>query len=253
MTDGHSLAGRVVLVTGSSRGIGAEVAVKAAADGATVAVHCRSDREAAGRTLARVRDAGADGDVFVADLTDGDAAEALVAHVIERFGRLDGLVNNAGRTQVGDFATLEPDEWDAVIATDLTAAYRTCRAALPSMVARGSGSIVNVASRLGQAGVARTAAYSAAKAGLIGLTRSLAAEYGRTGVRVNAVAPGFTITDMTAAEADTELGRQRLAAMPIGRFGRADEVADAIIFLLSDASALFTGQTLNPNGGGYMP
>ncbi len=248
-----ALAGRVVLVTGSSRGIGAEVAAKAAAEGATVAVHYGRSAEGAARTLARVRDAGADGDVFEADLADGDAAEALVARVLERFGRLDGLVNNAGRTQVGDFASLEPDEWDGVIATDLTAAYRTCRAALPGMAARGSGSIVNVASRLGQAGVARTAAYSAAKAGLIGLTRSLAAEYGPTGVRVNAVAPGFTLTEMTADVADTELGRQRLTAMPIGRFGRADEVADAVLFLLSDASALFTGQTLNPNGGGYMP
>ena len=121
------------------------------------------------------------------------------------------------------------------------------------MVERGGGSIVIVASRLGQAGVARTAAYSAAKAGLIGLTRSLAMEFGPTGVRVNAVAPGFTLTEMTADIADTDIGRQRLAAMPIGRFGRADEVADAVLFLLSDASALFTGQTLNPNGGGYMP
>jgi 3-oxoacyl-[acyl-carrier protein] reductase len=121
------------------------------------------------------------------------------------------------------------------------------------MIERGSGSIVNVASRLGQTGVPRSAAYSAAKAGLIGLTRSLAVELGRTGVRVNAVAPGFTLTDMTAADAETELGRQRMAQMPIGRFGRADEVAEAVLFLLTDASSLFTGQTLNPNGGGYMP
>ena len=252
MIDG-ALAGRVVLVTGSSRGIGAEAAVKAAAERATVAIHYHRSPDGADRTLARVRAAGSDGEAFAADLRDGDAAEDLVRRVIDRFGRIDGLVNNAGRTQVGDFASLEPDEWDAVIATDLTAAYRTCRAALPGMVARGSGSIVNIASRLGQAGVGRTAAYSAAKAGLIGLTRSLAKEYGPTGVRINAVAPGFTLTEMTADVAETELGRQRLAEMPIGRFGRADEVADAVIFLLSDASALFTGQTLNPNGGGYMP
>ncbi|HEX5829207.1 MAG TPA: 3-oxoacyl-ACP reductase FabG [Candidatus Limnocylindrales bacterium] len=248
-----ALADRVVLVTGSSRGIGAEVAVKAAAAGATVAVHCRTGRDGAARTLERVRAAGADGEVFEADLADGDAAEELVRDVIDRLGRIDGLVNNAGRTQVGDFTSLEPGEWDAVIATDLTAAYRTCRAAVPSMVARGSGTIVNVASRLGQTGVGRTAAYSAAKAGLIGLTRSLARELAPTGVRVNAVAPGFTLTGMTADIADTETGRQRLADMPIGRFGRADEVADAVVFLLTDASALFTGQTLNPNGGGYMP
>jgi 3-oxoacyl-[acyl-carrier protein] reductase len=248
-----ALEGRVVVVTGSSRGIGAEVAVKAASEGATVAVHFHTGAEAAERTLARVREAGGDGATFEADLEDGDEAEGLVRAAIDRFGQVDGLVNNAGRTQVGGLLELDPAEWDAVIATDLTAAYRTSRAAIPGMVERGGGSIVNVASRLGQAGVARTAAYSAAKAGLIGLTRALAMEFGPTGVRVNAVAPGFTLTEMTADIADTDVGRQRLAAMPIGRFGRADEVADAVLFLLTDASALFTGQTLNPNGGGYMP
>jgi 3-oxoacyl-[acyl-carrier protein] reductase len=249
----EALAGRVVLVTGSSRGIGAEVAVKAAADGATVAVHYHRSRDGAERTLGRVREAGADGDAFAADLRDGDEAQALVEAVLARFGRIDGLVNNAGLTQVGPFLGLEPDEWDAVIATDLTAAYRTCRSALPSMAERGSGSIVNIASRLGQMGIAESAAYSAAKAGLIGLTRSLAREFGPAGVRINAVAPGFTITEMTADLAETETGRRRLADMPLGRFGRADEVADAVLFLLSDASSLFTGQTLNPNAGGYMP
>jgi 3-oxoacyl-[acyl-carrier protein] reductase len=242
-----------VLVTGSSRGIGAEVAAKAGAEGATVAIHYHRSADGAERTLARVREAGGDGASFAANLQDGDEAQALVEAVLARFGRVDGLVNNAGLTQVGPFLGLEPDEWDAVIATDLTAAYRTCRAALPSMAERGSGSIVNVASRLGQMGIAESAAYSAAKAGLIGLTRSLAREFGPRGVRINAVAPGFTITEMTAGLADTETGRKRLADMPLGRFGRADEVADAVLFLLSDASSLFTGQTLNPNAGGYMP
>ena len=250
---GDALAGRVVLVTGSSRGIGAEVAAKAGAEGATVAIHYHRSADGAERTLARVREAGGDGASFAANLQDGDEAQALVEAVLARFGRVDGLVNNAGLTQVGPFLGLEPDEWDAVIATDLTAAYRTCRAVLPSMAERGSGSIVNVASRLGQMGIAESAAYSAAKAGLIGLTRSLAREFGPRGVRINAVAPGFTITEMTAGLADTETGRKRLADMPLGRFGRADEVADAVLFLLSDASSLFTGQTLNPNAGGYMP
>jgi NAD(P)-dependent dehydrogenase (short-subunit alcohol dehydrogenase family) len=121
------------------------------------------------------------------------------------------------------------------------------------MVERGSGSIVNICSRLGQIGVAETAAYSAAKAGLLGLTRALAMEFGPRGVRVNAVAPGVTITEMTTDLVDTEDGRRRLASMPLGRFGRADEVADAVVFLLSDKASLFLGQTLNPNAGGYMP
>jgi 3-oxoacyl-[acyl-carrier protein] reductase len=248
-----ALAGRVVLVTGSSRGIGAEVAVKAAAQGATVAVHYHRSADGAARTMERVREAGATGGDFDADLTDGGQAEELVVRVIERFGRVDGLVNNAGLTQVSPFLDIEPAEWDAVIRTDLTAAFHTCRAALPSMVQRGNGTIVNIASRLGQIGIAETAAYSAAKAGLIGLTRSLAREFGPRGIRVNAVAPGMTVTEMTADLVDTEEGRRRLGDMPLGRFGRADEVADAVIFLLSDASSLFLGQTLNPNAGGYMP
>jgi 3-oxoacyl-[acyl-carrier protein] reductase len=247
------LAERVVLVTGSSRGIGAEVAVKAAAEGATVAVHYHASPGGAEETLARVRAAGAEGAAFAADLADGGQAEGLVAAVIDRFGRVDGLVNNAGLTQVGPFLGIEPAEWDAVIATDLTAAFHTCRAVLPSMVERGSGGIVNIASRLGQMGIAETAAYSAAKAGLIGLTRSLAREFGPAGIRVNAVAPGMTITEMTTELADSDEGRRRLQDMPLGRFGRADEVADTVIFLLSDASSLFLGQTLNPNAGGYMP
>ena len=248
-----ALRDRVVLVTGSSRGIGAEVAVKAAGEGATVAVHYNRGAEAADRTLARVREAGATGESFAADLADGTQAEGLVRAVIERFGRIDGLVNNAGLTLVGPFLETTPETWEAVIRTDLTAAFHTCRAALPSMVERGSGAIVNIASRLGQMGVPETAAYSAAKAGVIGLTRSLAYEFAPRGIRVNAVAPGVVVTEMTADLVGSEVGAQRLRTMPLGRFGQPGEVADAVIFLLSDASALFVGQTLNPNSGGYMP
>jgi len=247
------LQDRVVLVTGSSRGIGAEVAIRAASEGATVAVHYRSEAAAARGIVGKVREAGADADCFDADVTDGADAARLIERVIERFGRIDGLVNNAGLTQVGPFLEIDPAEWDAVIATDLTGAFHTCRAVLPSMVERGSGSIVNVASRLGQIGVAETAAYSAAKAGLIGLTRSLAREFGPKGIRVNAVAPGMTITDMTTDLVDSEEGRRRLRDSALGRFGRADEVAEAVVFLLSDRASLFLGQTLNPNAGGYMP
>jgi len=250
---GDALAGRVVLVTGSSRGIGAEVAVKAAAEGARVAVHYNTAAADAARTLARVRDAGSAGATFAADVSDGAQAEELVNRVIQHFGRIDGLVNNAGLTQVGPFLTIKPAEWDAVLATDLTAAFHTCRAAIPQMLSRDGGSIVNVASRLGQMGIAETAAYSAAKAGLIGFTRSLAREFGSKGIRVNAVAPFVTMTEMTTDLVGSEEGKRRLRDAALGRFGTAEEVADAVIFLLSDRSALFTGQTLNPNAGAFMP
>lgn len=250
---GGSLASRVVLVTGSSRGIGAEVAVRAAAEGATVAIHYVRSAEGAERTLERVHEAGGRAEAFRADVADGGQAEALVDGVVERFGRIDGLVNNAGLTLVKPFLETAAAEWDAVLRTDLTAAFHTCRAVLPSMLERGSGAIVNVASRLGQMGIAETAAYSAAKAGLLGLTRSLAREFGPRGIRINAVAPGVTITEMTTDLVDSEEGRRRLRDHALGRFGRADEVADAVVFLLSDRAALFVGQTLNPNAGSYMP
>jgi 3-oxoacyl-[acyl-carrier protein] reductase len=250
---GEALAGRVVLVTGSSRGIGAEIVAKAAAEGARVAVHYHGSADAAAQVVARARGLGAEAESFAADIGDGRLAEGLVEQVIGRFGRVDALVNNAGLTLVGPFLEIDPADWETVIRTDLTAAFHTCRAVLPSMVERGSGTIVNIASRLGQMGVAETAAYSAAKAGLIGLTRALAREFGPSGIRVNAVAPGVTVTEMTTDLVDSEEGRRRLRDMALGRFGRPEEVADAVIFLLSDASALFLGQTLNPNAGGYMP
>lgn len=250
---GDRLAGKVVLVTGSSRGIGAEIAVKAATEGATVAVHYLHSADGAKATLKRALDLGVDADAFSADLRDGGQAVALVDQVVARFGRVDALVNNAGRTLVGPFLDIAPEQWDEVIRTDLTAAFHTSRAVLPGMLQRGSGSIVNIASRLGQVGVLNTAAYSAAKAGLLGLTRALAAEFGPRGIRINAVAPGVTITEMTTDLVDSDEGRRRLRDMPLGRFGRADEVADAVIFLLSDDASLFVGQTLNPNSGGYMP
>lgn len=250
---GDALAGRVVLVTGGSRGIGAEISAKAAAAGAKVAVNYGRSHKPAKQTVQRILEAGGVAEEFGADVREESQVQDLVARVIERFGQIDGLVNNAGVTQVDPFFDIDEAHWNLVLATNLTAAFLTCQSVLPGMVARGSGVVVNIASRLGQIGVAETAAYSAAKAGLIGLTRSLAKEFGPKGIRINAVAPGVTITEMTTDLVDSDEGKRRLRDMPLGRFARADEVADAVIFLLSDASSLFLGQTLNPNGGGYMP
>lgn len=253
MLMGAALADRVVLVTGSSRGIGAAVATKAGAQGARVAVHYKQFAEGADKTATGIRGAGGQAEIFCADVSVGTQAERLIEEVIAKFGRLDGLVNNAGNTQVGPFLDIEPATWDDVIATDLSASFHTCRAAIPQMIRQGGGTIVNVASRLAQMGVTETAAYSAAKSGLVGLTRALAKEFGTRGIRVNAVAPFVTITDMTTELVDSDAGKARLRDAALGRYGRADEVADTVIFLLSDAAALYTGQTLNPNAGAFMP
>jgi 3-oxoacyl-[acyl-carrier protein] reductase len=250
---GDALEGRVVLVTGSSRGIGSAIAVKAGAQGATIAVHYNTFSDGADKTATEIREAGGTAEVFCADVSVGVQAERLVEEVASKWGRLDGLVNNAGNTQVGPFLGIEPRTWDNVIATDLSASFHTCRAAIPHMLEQGGGTIVNIASRLAQMGVTETAAYSAAKAGLVGLTRALAKEFGTRGIRVNAVAPFVVETDMTTDLVQSEAGKNRLRDAALGRFGRADEVADTVIFLLSDAASLYTGQTLNPNAGSYMP
>ena len=248
-----ALDGRVVLVTGGSRGIGASVARLAAEAGANVALSFATDADRAAAVGREVEALGREALIVRADVSRRAEVDALVAATRDRFGRVDGLVNNAGVMPESPFLEIGDDEWEEVIRTDLFGAFYTCQAALPIMLEQGSGAIVNIASRLGQIGFAGVAHYSAAKAGLIGLTKSLAREFGGRGIRVNAVAPGVTITDMGSQVTEGEVGRRRQAELPLGRFGQPDEVANAVIFLLSDASVLFLGQTLNPNAGGYMP
>lgn len=248
-----ALDGRVVLVTGGSRGIGASVARLAAEAGANVALSFATDADRAAAVGREVEALGREALTVRADVSRRAEVDALVAATRDRFGRVDGLVNNAGVMPESPFLEIGDDEWEEVIRTDLFGAFYTCQAALPIMLEQGSGAIVNIASRLGQIGFAGVAHYSAAKAGLIGLTKSLAKEFGGRGIRVNAVAPGVTITDMGSQVTEGEVGRRRQAELPLGRFGQPDEVANAVIFLLSDASVLFLGQTLNPNAGGYMP
>jgi len=248
-----ALAGRVVLVTGASRGIGAAISRACADAGADVAVGYLDGKAGAEATVAEVRARNREAEAFPADVRDPGQVEAMVAAVVDRFGRIDGLVNNAGvmpETPVSDMAF---DEWRHVIDVDLTGAFLCCQAALPHMLGRGSGSIVMISSRLGQIGFAGVAHYAAAKAGLIGLAKSLAKEVGPRGVRVNVVAPGVTITEMTSDITTGEVGRKRLAELPSGRFATAGEVAASVVFLLTDAAALYHGQTLCPNGGGHMP
>lgn len=249
----YGLQGRVVLVTGGNRGIGAAVALAAAAVGADVAIGYRDRTEDADDVVRRIEALGRSCAVYPADIADGRAARAMVADAERDFGRIDGLVNNAGIMPSSPFLDMAADEWDTVIRTNLSSAFHTCQAVIPGMLFRGGGAIVNVASRLGQVGWPGVPHYAAAKAGLIALTKSLAREFGQRGVRANVVAPGVTNTEMGHTVMDGEVGRRRMAELPLGRFAEPEDVANAVVFLLSDASATFIGQTLNPNCGGYMP
>jgi 3-oxoacyl-[acyl-carrier protein] reductase len=247
------LAGRVVLVTGGDRGIGAAVALAAARAGASVAIAYRDRADDAAALVERLVADGCRAEAFAGDLADARQARALVARVEERFEAVDGLVNNAGIFPQTDFLEISDEEWDLVLRTDLGSAFACSQAAIPGMLQRGRGSIVMISSRLGQIGFAGVAHYSAAKAGLIALAKSLSREFGPRGVRANTVAPGVTVTAMGATVMEGEVGRRRMAELPLGRFATAEEVAAPVMFLLSDASAAFLGQTLNPNCGGFMP
>lgn len=246
------LTDRVVLVTGGSRGIGAATAMAAAVSGADVAIGYLEQAAAAASVVAAIRNLGQRAIAVQSDVSDPDGAEKLVGEVEDTFGSIDGLVNNAGIMPSSPLVEMSDDEWTAVLKTNLFGPFYCSQAALPGMLQRGSGSIVMISSRLGQVGWPELAHYSASKAGLLGLTKSMARELGPKGIRVNAVAPGFTVTDMTRDIVDTESGRRRLAELPASRFPEPEDVAAAVLFLLSDRAAAFHGQTLNPNGGGYM-
>jgi 3-oxoacyl-[acyl-carrier protein] reductase len=252
MSDG-SLAGRLVLVTGASRGIGAAIAVRAAQAGADVAIAYHEHAGQAEAVAEQVRGHGGRAGTFEADLSDPAAARAMVARVQEELGPVHGLVNNAGVMPQSPFLEISDAEWNKVLSVDLTGAFACSQAVLPGMLQQGGGAIVMISSRLGQIGFSGVAHYAAAKAGLIALAKSISREFGGQGIRANAIAPGVVVTDMGAQVMDGEVGRKRMAELPLGRFGTPAEIAESAVFLLSDASSLFLGQTLNPNAGGFMP
>ena len=246
---GTSLAGRVALVTGASRGIGRAIAQELAASGAEVVVNYAHSPEAAAEVVRAIEEAGGVAWAHRADVAEESEVEAMVKEIVARSGRIDVLVNNAGITRDGLMLRMKSADWQSVINLNLSGCFLTTRAVSKLMLKARGGRIINITSVVGLMGNAGQANYSAAKAGLIGLTRSNAAEFASRGVTVNAVAPGFIASEMTA-NLDAE---PILKAIPLGRMGEAAEVAGMVRFLAADpAAAYITGQVFQVDGGLVM-
>jgi len=243
------LTGKVALVTGASRGIGRAIATALARQGATVVAAARGDNAA--DTVAAITVAGGRAHAVALDVTDAAALEALPAAVVAAHGRLDILVNNAGITRDQLLLRMKRDDWDAVLATNLTGAYALTQAALRPMLKQRGGRIIAVSSVVGQMGNAGQANYAASKAGLIGFAKAVAREVASRGITVNVIAPGLIDTDMTRAISD-KAQVDWASQIPLGRLGTVDDIASAACFLASDEAAYITGHVLAVNGGIYM-
>ena len=243
------MTGKVALVTGASRGIGRAIAERLATGGATVVCVARGNN--ADATAQAITAAGGTAIAHGVDVTDAAAVEALIKQTLETHGRLDILVSNAGITRDQLMLRMKREDWDQVIATNLTATFTLCQAALRPMIKQRAGRIIAIGSVVGQMGNAGQANYAASKAGLIGFCKALAREVASRQVTVNVVAPGFVETDMTRAIADNAK-TDWSAMIPLGRIGKPEEIAAAVGFLASDEASYITGQVLAVNGGMYM-
>jgi 3-oxoacyl-(acyl-carrier-protein) reductase len=236
-------------VTGASRGIGRAIAERLAAGGATVICVARGNN--ADGTASAIVSSGGKAEAIGADVTDAAAVEALIKSVVDKHGKLDILVSNAGITRDQLMLRMKRNDWDEVLATNLTASFTLCQAALKPMIRARSGRIVAISSVVGQMGNAGQANYAASKAGLIGLCKSLAREVASRSITVNVVAPGLIETDMTRAITD-DAKTDWSAQIPLGRMGSPADIAAAVCFLASDEASYITGQVLAVNGGMYM-
>lgn len=245
------LDGKTAIITGASRGIGKAVALKFASEGANVAFTCTSLSDKALEVEKELNALGVKAKAYASDAADFDATHQLVQEVIKDFGKVDILVNNAGITRDGLMMRMNEEQWDAVINTNLKSAFNFIHALTPVFMKQKSGNIVNMSSVVVVSGNAGQANYSASKAGLIGLTKSIAKELGSRGIRANAIAPGFISTDMTGVLAD-DVKKRWIEQIPVRRIGEAEDIANVTVFLASDLSSYMTGQVLNVCGGMNM-
>lgn len=245
------LQGQVALVTGASRGIGRMVARHLAGAGAHVAVNFLRNATAAEETARLIEEAGGRATLAPFDVADPDVVSAAISSLVDRLGRCDILVNNAGMTVDTLLLRLKPADWDKVMAVNLKGTFNCTKAAVRPMVRARYGRIVNMGSIIGSMGNAGQAAYAAAKAGIVGFTKSMARELAGRNITVNAVAPGFIETEMTANLPEA-VRTEYVRLIPAGRLGTAEEIADAVLFLARPESAYITGQVIGVNGGLYM-
>ena len=246
-----NLKGKIALVTGGGRGIGRAICQELAARGATIIVNYNRSGAAAAEVVAQIEKAGGKAKSMQADVSDAEQVTAMFKAIVSDFGTIDILVNNAGMTRDNVIMMMKPDDFDAVIETNLRSCWLCCKTAARTMMRKRSGSIVNITSVVGIAGNGGQTNYAASKAGIIGLTKSLAKEVATRGIRVNAVAPGFVETDMTA-DLSNEIREKAIEAIPLGRMGATQDIAKAVSFLASDEAAYITGQTLVVDGGMVM-
>ena len=239
------------LVTGASRGIGRSIALQLAEEGYNVAVNYAGSKEKAEAVVEEIKAKGVDSFAIQANVADADEVKAMIKEVISQFGSLDVLVNNAGITRDNLLMRMKEQEWDDVIDTNLKGVFNCIQKATPQMLRQRSGAIINLSSVVGAVGNPGQANYVATKAGVIGLTKTAARELASRGITVNAVAPGFIVSDMTNALSD-DLKDQMLEQIPLKRFGEDTDIANTVAFLASDKAKYITGQTIHVNGGMYM-